>query len=74
MDGNLVTYQNGNPIWSSNTLGTGYKVVFMNQAPWIEILDVLGNVVWSAKGVAAPPTTSLHVSTIKMVRIPISLW
>ncbi|MCJ1251674.1 hypothetical protein MMC30_008909 [Trapelia coarctata] len=45
-DGNLVTYYNHTPLWSSGTAGTGQKMVCLDAAPWIEILDAAGNVIW----------------------------
>jgi hypothetical protein len=45
-DGNLVTYYNNVPQWSSGTSGTGNTMVCLNQAPWIQILDTSGNVIW----------------------------
>ncbi|OBT38862.1 hypothetical protein VE00_10869 [Pseudogymnoascus sp. WSF 3629] len=45
-DGNLVTYYNNVPRWSSGTSGTGNTMVCLNKAPWIQILDTSGNVIW----------------------------
>jgi hypothetical protein len=45
-DGNLVTYYNNIPQWSSGTGGTGATMVCLDTAPWIQILDVNGNVIW----------------------------
>ena len=48
-DGNLVTYQGGNAIWSSGTGGSAAEVlVFRNSAPWIFLLDSAGNLIWQA--------------------------
>ena len=48
-DGNLVTYQGGNAIWSSGTGGSGAEVlVFRNSAPWIFLIDGAGNLIWQA--------------------------
>ncbi|KAL1965493.1 hypothetical protein VTN77DRAFT_5749 [Rasamsonia byssochlamydoides] len=46
-DGNLVTYYNNTPQWSSGTAGVGKTMNCLNEAPWIEILDASGNVVWT---------------------------
>jgi hypothetical protein len=45
-DGNLVTYYNNVPQWSTGTAGTGATMLFLGTAPWIQILDVNGNVIW----------------------------
>ena len=45
-DGNLVTYYNGAPQWSTGTAGVGNTMKCLNTAPWIQILDASGNVVW----------------------------
>jgi hypothetical protein len=45
-DGNLVTYYNGTPQWSTGTAGVGSTMKCLNAAPWIQILDASGNVVW----------------------------
>lgn len=45
-DGNLVTYYNGTPQWSTGTAGVGNTMKCLNAAPWIQILDASGNVVW----------------------------
>ncbi|OZJ03560.1 hypothetical protein BZG36_03103 [Bifiguratus adelaidae] len=46
-DGNLVTYANGKAMWETYTNGKGKKLVFRNRAPWIEVLDASGTVIWS---------------------------
>lgn len=46
-DGNLGTYYNDAPQWSSNTGGgRGAAMVVLNKAPWIQIKDGSGNVIW----------------------------
>ena len=45
-DGNLVTYYNNVPQWSTGTAGVGNTMVCLNEAPWIQILDASGNVIW----------------------------
>lgn len=45
-DGNLVTYYDGQPQWSSGTGGRGSTVTIINKAPWIQIRDASGNVIW----------------------------
>jgi hypothetical protein len=45
-DGNLVTYYNNIPQWSTGTAGVGNTMVCLNKAPWIQILDASGNVIW----------------------------
>ncbi|KAJ4165223.1 hypothetical protein LMH87_006864 [Akanthomyces muscarius] len=45
-DGNLGTYYNNALQWSSNTGGRGSTMVVMNKAPWIQIKDGSGNVIW----------------------------
>lgn len=46
-DGNLGTYYNDALQWSSNTgVGLGTVMVVMNKAPWIQIKDGSGNVIW----------------------------
>ncbi|RFU81102.1 hypothetical protein TARUN_1111 [Trichoderma arundinaceum] len=45
-DGNLGTYFNGALQWSTNTSGRGKSMVVLNQAPWIQIKDNSGNVIW----------------------------
>lgn len=45
-DGNLVTYYNGMPEWSTRTAGVGNTMKCLNTSPWIQILDASGNVVW----------------------------
>ncbi|KAL1983266.1 hypothetical protein VTN96DRAFT_288 [Rasamsonia emersonii] len=46
-DGNLVTYYNNTPLWSTGTAGVGKTMNCLNAAPWIEILDASGKVVWT---------------------------
>lgn len=45
-DGNLGAYYNNGLQWSSNTGGRGSSMVVMNKAPWIQIKDGSGNVIW----------------------------
>lgn len=45
-DGNLGTYYNNALQWSSNTGGRGSTMVVINKAPWIQIKDGSGNVIW----------------------------
>jgi hypothetical protein len=45
-DGNLVTSYNGAAQWSTGTAGVGNTMKCLNTAPWIQILDASGNVVW----------------------------
>lgn len=45
-DGNLVTYYNSKVQWSTNTAGTGASMKVLNAAPWIQIFDKTGNVIW----------------------------
>lgn len=45
-DGNLVTYFNSTPLWSSGTSGVGSEMVCIDEEPWIQILDGSGKVVW----------------------------
>lgn len=45
-DGNLGSYFNGAVQWSTNTSGRGQTMVVINQAPWIQIKDASGNVIW----------------------------
>ncbi|KAL6859464.1 hypothetical protein J3F83DRAFT_749011 [Trichoderma novae-zelandiae] len=44
--GNLGTYFNGAVQWSTNTGGLGKTMVVINSAPWIQIKDGSGNVIW----------------------------
>jgi hypothetical protein len=46
-DGNLVTYYNNTPLWSSGTAEVGQTTNCLNAAPWIEIVDAGGKVVWT---------------------------
>jgi hypothetical protein len=45
-DGNLVTYYSSTPEWSTGTAGKGATMVCLDKAPWIQILDAGGNVIW----------------------------
>lgn len=45
-DGNLVTYYDSKVQWASNTDGRGDSVTIINKAPWIQIKDASGNVIW----------------------------
>ncbi|KAJ6785892.1 hypothetical protein PWT90_07918 [Aphanocladium album] len=45
-DGNLGTCYNNALQWSSNTGGRGSTMVVLNKAPWIQIKDGSGNVIW----------------------------
>lgn len=45
-DGNLVTSYNGVAQWSTGTAGVGNTMMCLDVAPWIQILDASGNVVW----------------------------
>jgi hypothetical protein len=47
-DGNLVEYYNGAVLWTAKTQNVGHSLVFLNKAPWIEVKDASGAVVWSA--------------------------
>ncbi|UKZ78827.1 hypothetical protein TrVFT333_006572 [Trichoderma virens FT-333] len=44
--GNLGTYFNNAVQWQTNTSGRGKTMVVLNQAPWIQIKDGSGNVIW----------------------------
>lgn len=44
--GNLGTYFNGAVQWQTNTGGRGKTMVVLNSAPWIQIKDGSGNVIW----------------------------
>ncbi|KAI5455616.1 hypothetical protein BGZ63DRAFT_368653 [Mariannaea sp. PMI_226] len=57
-DGNLATYQGSTMLWSSGTSGTGQTLKCMNQAPWLQINNAAGKVVWQAVPTSAPPTTT----------------
>ena len=47
-DGNLVNYFNGNAVWNTRTAGVGAQSLeFVNQEPWLQILDGDGNALWS---------------------------
>lgn len=45
-DGNLLTYYNGKPQFSTGTEGRGTSMVCMNESPWIQIFDKSGTVIW----------------------------
>lgn len=45
-DGNLVTYYQGKPLFTTNTDGRGETLEVVNHAPWIQIKDGSGNVIW----------------------------
>lgn len=45
-DGNLVTYYQGMSLWATNTDGRGETLEIVNHAPWIQILDRAGKVIW----------------------------
>ncbi|KAL7920719.1 hypothetical protein ACQKWADRAFT_153533 [Trichoderma austrokoningii] len=45
-DGNFASFFNGVQQWSTNTSGSGKSLVVFNQAPWIQIKDGSGNVIW----------------------------
>ncbi|KAL7957264.1 hypothetical protein V8C34DRAFT_286448 [Trichoderma compactum] len=44
--GNLGTYFNNAVQWQTNTGGRGATMVVLNSAPWIQIKDGSGNVIW----------------------------
>lgn len=46
-DGNLVSYYNGSPLWASGTNPQGQSMVCLNHAPWIQILNANGSVIWT---------------------------
>lgn len=46
-DGNLVSYYNGSPLWASGTNPQGQSMVCLNHAPWIQILNTSGSVIWT---------------------------
>jgi hypothetical protein len=56
-DGNLVLYDNGSAYWSSGTSGRNAAVLRMQQsAPYLEVLDPAGDVLWSSSaGSSSPP-------------------
>ncbi|KAK5994330.1 hypothetical protein PT974_04803 [Cladobotryum mycophilum] len=45
-NGNLATTYQGAVQWSSGTSGRGNTLVMINHAPWIQIKDASGNVIW----------------------------
>jgi hypothetical protein len=45
-DGNLVTYYGSTLEFSTGTAGSGATMVCLDTAPWIQILDTSGNVIW----------------------------
>ena len=45
-DGNLVLYASSTPYWASNTSGVGKSMRFSTTAPYVQILDAAGNVVF----------------------------
>jgi len=45
-DGNLYTSFNGTTLWSSNTSGLGNEMVCIDEAPWIQIKNAKGSVIW----------------------------
>ncbi|KAH8799794.1 hypothetical protein F5884DRAFT_686279 [Xylogone sp. PMI_703] len=45
-DGNLVTYFNNTPLFSSGTAGRGAKLTALNKAPYLQIFDASGAVIW----------------------------
>ncbi|UKZ64069.1 uncharacterized protein TrAtP1_005289 [Trichoderma atroviride] len=45
-DGNFASFFNGVQQWSTNTSGSGKSLVVLNQAPWIQVKDGSGNVIW----------------------------
>jgi hypothetical protein len=61
-DGNLATYQQNTILWSSGTSGVGHTLKCLNQAPWLQILDVSGKSVWAAVPTATIPTATIQVS------------
>lgn len=46
-DGNLVTYFNNTPLFSTGTAGRGAKMSCFNTAPYIQIYDSTGAVLWN---------------------------
>ncbi len=45
-DGNLVAYHGSEAMWATNTDGRGNEMRCFDEAPWIQILDAAGNVIW----------------------------
>ena len=43
-----MDYYNGAALWNSRTAGVGETLVALNVAPWLQILDVGGEVVWTS--------------------------
>jgi hypothetical protein len=56
-DGNLVVYASGPAVWASNTSGErASSLLFQNSAPYLQIMNSKGKVLWSSGGSAPAPT------------------
>jgi cytochrome c peroxidase/chitodextrinase len=74
-DGNLVLYNNSQPYWASSTIGSNYKLVVQDTAPYLRILNASGGIVWSSSGVGSYSLqkTSSAVTTNPNLRAPASV-
>ncbi len=45
-DGNLVAYFGDEVVWTTDTAGKGNEMRCVDEAPWIQILDPAGSVIW----------------------------
>jgi hypothetical protein len=46
-DGNFVLYDGNGPVWDSGTSGAGKELVFYNAEPWVAVLGVDGETLWT---------------------------
>ena len=53
-DGNFVFYKNGTPYLATSTTARGASLLLSDSAPYLQIFDVSGNVLWSSDQ-AVPP-------------------
>ena len=61
-DGNLVSFYDGQPVWSSATAGKGNTLVFYDAAPFIRIYNAANKVVWSTPLPPPPPPPDCPVN------------
>ena len=68
-DGNLVKYYNGTVLSASGTEGVGVSLECINQSPWMQIYNSVGQVIWDAvQGLLAVPTYPATPSTFTTVQ------
>ncbi|MBC7741556.1 MAG: hypothetical protein H7061_05135 [Bdellovibrionaceae bacterium] len=80
-DGNLVLYRDGKPYWASNTTGSGNKLRFTDEPPYVSMLDsnshvlvekIVGSKMVTGQILRASTNSAPEIGTNSQVPTPIS--